>query len=43
MGRALAEMVRERGASGHAVTADPGEMEARVVALMMAEGLAPPG
>ena len=38
----LAEMVRERGSTGHTLTADPDKMEARVVALMMAEGLAPP-
>ncbi len=39
VGRALAEMLGG-GATGETVTADPGEMEVRVVALMMAEGLA---
>ena len=43
LGRVLAEMVGERGATGHTGSADPDEMEVRVVALMMAEGLAPPG
>jgi hypothetical protein len=38
--RALAEMLGVRGAMGRTVTSDPDEMEARVVALMMAEGLA---
>jgi hypothetical protein len=41
--RALADMLGGRGATGRAVTSDPDEMEVRVVALMMAEGLAPPG
>ena len=43
VGRALAEALGEQGASGGTVTSDADEMEARVVALMMAEGLAPPG
>jgi hypothetical protein len=41
--RALAETLEGRGATGLAATSDPDEMEVRVVALMMAEGLAPPG
>lgn len=43
VGRALAEMLGRRGATGRTATTDPDEMEVRVVALMMAEGLAPPG
>ncbi len=41
--RALAETLGGRGATGLAATSDADEMEVRVVALMMAEGLAPPG
>jgi hypothetical protein len=37
MGRALAEMLGERGGTGRTATPDPDEMEVRVVALMMAE------
>ena len=40
---ALAETLGGRGAMGLTATSDPDEMEARVVALMLAEGLAPPG
>jgi hypothetical protein len=43
VGRALAEMLGGRGASGGTATSDSDEMEVRVVALMMAGGLAPPG
>ena len=43
VGRALAEMLRGPGATGRTAASDPDEMEVRVVALMMAEGLAPPG
>ncbi len=43
LGRVLAEMVGERGATGEMAATHPDEMELRVVALMMAEGLAPPG
>ena len=43
VGRALAETLGGRGAMGLKATSDPDEMEARVVALMLAEGLAPPG
>ncbi len=43
VGRALAEMLGGRGATGMTPASDPDEMEVRVVALMMAEGLAPPG
>ena len=42
LGRALAEMLGGNGAPGRTVTSDPDEVEVRVVALMMAEGLAPP-
>ena len=42
VGRALAEMLGGQGGTGRTTTADPGEMEVRVIALMMAEGLAPP-
>jgi hypothetical protein len=42
VGRALAEMLGERGAAGRTVTSDPDEVEVRVVALMMVEGLATP-
>ena len=41
--RALAETLGGRGATGLTATSDADEMEVRVVALMMAEGLAPPG
>ena len=41
--RALAETLGGRGATGLAATSDADAMEVRVVALMMAEGLAPPG
>ncbi len=40
--RALAEMLAVGGATGGTVTSDPDEWEVRVVALVMAEGLAPP-
>ncbi len=43
VGRALAETLGERGGMGRTVASDPDEMEARVVALMMAGRLAPPG
>ncbi len=43
VGRALAESLGGGGASGATAIPDPDEMEARVVALMMAEGLALPG
>ena len=39
--RALAEMLGGHGAMGRKVTSEPDEMEVRVVAMMMAEGLAP--
>ena len=42
LGRALAEVLGGNGAPGRMVTPDPDEVEVRVVALMMAEGLAPP-
>lgn len=42
LGRALAEMLGGQGGTGRTMAADPDEVEARVVALMMAEGLAPP-
>jgi hypothetical protein len=35
-------MLGGRGATDQTVTPDPDEMEVRVVALTMAEGLAPP-
>ncbi len=41
--RALAEMLAGQGAGSRTVTSDPDEMEVRVVALMMAEGLPPQG
>ena len=41
--RALEETLGGPGATGLTATSDPDEMEMRVVALMMAEGLAPPG
>ncbi|GAA0577140.1 hypothetical protein GCM10009416_14680 [Craurococcus roseus] len=43
LGRALAEMLGGQGGTGRTTVADPDEVEARVVALMMADGLAPPG
>ncbi len=43
VGRALAEVLGGGGAPGRTVTSDPDEVEVRVVALMMAEGLAPSG
>ena len=43
VGRALARMLGGRGATGRMAATDPAKMEVRVVALMMAEGLAPPG
>ena len=43
VGRALAEMLGGPGAAGRAAPSEPDELEARVAALMMAEGLAPPG
>ena len=43
VGRALAETLGGRGAAGGAASPDLDEVEARVVALMIAEGLAPPG
>ncbi len=43
VGRVLVEMLGGRGATGCTVTSDPDAMEERVVALMMAEGLATPG
>ena len=43
VGRALTETLGGRVATGQAMVSDPDEMEVRVVALMMAEGLAPPG
>jgi hypothetical protein len=43
MGRALAETLGGRGATDQTMTPDPDEMEVRVVALMMDEGLALPG
>ncbi len=43
VGRALSEMLGGAGATGVTLASGPDEMEARVVALMMAEGLAPPG
>ncbi len=43
VGRALAEMLGGRGATGRTAASHSDEMEVRVVALMMAEGLAPPG
>ena len=43
VGRALAERLGGRDATGKTVTADPDRMEVRVVALMMAEGLPPQG
>ena len=43
VGRALAEMLGDRDATGQTVTADPDGMEVRVVALMMVGGLAAPG
>ncbi len=42
-GRALAETLGGRAAVGHTTASDPDEVEVRVVALMMAEGLATPG
>lgn len=42
LGRALAEVLGGNGAPGRTATPDPDEIEVRVVALMMAEGLAPP-
>ena len=41
--RALAETLGGRGATDQTVTPGPDEMEVRVIALMMADGLAPPG
>ena len=41
--RALAETLGGRGATGGAAVPGPDELEVRVVALMMAEGLALPG
>ncbi len=43
VGRALAEMLGGGAATGRTAAPDPDEMEVRVVALMMAEGLAPAG
>ncbi len=43
VGRALAETLGGRGAMGRRAASDADEMEARVVALMMADGLAPRG
>ena len=40
--RALAEVLAGPGAGGRTVTSDPDDLEMRVIALMMAEGLAPP-
>ena len=40
VGRALAETLGARGATARTAASDPDEIEARVVALMMAEGLA---
>ena len=42
VGRALAEMLGGGGATGGTTTPGPEETEVRVVALMVAEGLAPP-
>ena len=42
VGRALAEMLGGPGAAGRAEPPEPDKLEARVVALTMAEGLAPP-
>jgi hypothetical protein len=41
--RALAEVLGGNGAPGRTVAPDPDEVEVRVVALMMAEGLVQPG
>ena len=41
--RALAETLGGRGVDDHKAAADSDEVEVRVVALIMAEGLAPPG
>ena len=41
--RALAETLGGRGATDQTVTPGPDEMEVRVITLMMADGLAPPG
>lgn len=38
----MTEMLGGTGAPGRKVTSGPDEVEVRVVALMMAEGLAPP-
>ena len=38
VGRALAETLGGRAATGQAMASDPDDMEVRVVALMMAEG-----
>ncbi len=43
VGRALAEMLGGPSTTGEAPASNSDEMEVRVVALMMAEGLAPPG
>jgi len=43
VGRALAETPGGRGAMAQMVASGPDEVEVCVVALMMAEGLAPPG
>ena len=43
VGRVLVEMLGGRGATGRTAASDPDETEERVVALMMAEGLATPG
>lgn len=42
LARALAEMLDRNGAPGGTAGSGPDELEVRVVALMMAEGLAPP-
>ena len=42
VGRALAEMLGGGGATGRTTIPGPEETEVRVVALMVAEGLAPP-
>ena len=43
LGRALSEVLGGNGAPGRTVASNPDEVEVRVVALMMAEGLAPEG
>lgn len=42
LGRALAEVLGGGGAPGRTAASTPDEVEVRVVALMVSEGLAPP-